>query len=212
MRIKKLKSGFEELTKEKSRIIAHSIGDGCVYKNKHDYIIKYEVIDKELLDSFEKDMLKVYGLSLTKGSNPSGKTGKLIPYVKLRSKLVYEDLLKYSTYFSKDWKIYSKILTSSKEIKREFLKSFFDDEGSIFEINNRPILRLYSINLEGLKQIQNMLLEFDIKVKEQAGYGLKRNVYALVIKDLELFYKEIGFNLERKQKKLRELIESNQIK
>ena len=105
MRIKKLKYGFEKLTKEKARIIAHSIGDGCVYKSNHDYNIKYEVVDCELLESFEQDMLKVYGLKLTKGFNPSGKTDRLIPYIRLRSKLVFEDLMRYATYLSKDWEM-----------------------------------------------------------------------------------------------------------
>ncbi len=44
MRIKKLKSGFEKLTKEKARLIGHLIGDGCVYKTGSDYNIKYEVM------------------------------------------------------------------------------------------------------------------------------------------------------------------------
>ena len=137
MRIKKLKSGFEKLTKEKARIIAHLIGDGCAFISNHDYNIKYEVSDTELLNSFERDVVKVYGLKLMKGSKPSGKTGKLIPFVRLRSKLVYVDLLKCtSSYFSKDWKIKKVLLNSSNRIKREFLKAFFDDEGSVFKQQN----------------------------------------------------------------------------
>ena len=199
MRIKKLKSGFEKLTKEKARLIAHLIGDGCAFISKHDYNMKYEVSDKESLESFENDMTQVYGLTLMKGSKPSGKTGKPIPFVRLRSKLAYEDLLKYASYFSRDWKIKRKLLNSSREIKREFLKAFIDDEGSIFKQQNKGILKLYSINLEGLKQIQKMLLEFNITGKIYSGYGLKRNVYAISIDDLKLFHKEIGFNLKRKQ-------------
>ena len=110
MKIKNLKNGFEKLTMAKSRIIAHLIGDGSVYQSNHDYNIKYEVKDLESLNSFEKDMLSVYGLKLTKGFKESGFTSKLVPFLRLRSKLAYEDLLKYSTYKSKDWKIKSKIL------------------------------------------------------------------------------------------------------
>ena len=205
MRIIKLKKGFEKLTKEKSRIIAHLIGDGCVFISKHDYNIKYEVIDAELLDSFENDMISVYGLKLRTYLNPSGKTEKLVPFVRLRSKLVYEDLLRYASYFSKDWRIKEELLNSSKEIKREFLRAIFDDEGSVFKQGNKGVIKLYSINLEGLKQIQTMLLGFNIKIKIYFGYGAKRNVYALLPTDLKLFYTEIGFNLKRKQDKLREL-------
>ena len=206
MRIKKLKTGFEKLSKDKARIIAHCIGDGCVYKSKHDYNIKYEVIDSELLDMFEKDMLKVYGLKLTKVHNPSGKTGKLVPYIRLRSKLVYEDLMNYATFTSQNWKIKGKVLNSDIEIKKEFLKALFDDEGSIFRVHNRVVLRVYSINLNGLKQIEKMLSEFDIFGKIYSGYGFRRNVYAIVIKDPKLFSEKIGFNLKRKQQKLKNFL------
>jgi len=205
------KKGYEKLTKEKARIIAHLIGDGCVFRSNHDYNAVYEVIDQELLDSFEKDMLKIYGLKLTKGFNPSGKIKSTTPFLRLRSKLVYEDLLRYApSYFSKEWKIGNELMLSPKEIKREFLRAFSDDEGSVIG-GAVKIVRLYSINLEGLKQIQKILLDFNIESKIVKGFGAKRNVYAVVIKDLHLFAKEIGFSLNRKKEKLDELVESKNL-
>ena len=206
MGIKKLKEGSEKLTKEKSRIIAHTIGDGCAYITRHNYNIKYEVSDIELLNSFERDMIEVYGLKLTHGFKASGKTGKLIPFVRLRSKLAYEDLLRYANYFSKDWKIKKLLLNSSKEIKREFIRAFSDDEGSVVKCKKSGVIRLYSINLNGLNQIKDLLSEFGIGGKISSGYGLKRNVFAIVIKDLDNFNKKVGFNLQRKQEKLNQLI------
>lgn len=201
MRTKILKKGFEILTSAKARIIAHLIGDGCVYKSNHDYNIKYEVKDLESLKSFEMDMTFVYGLKLTKGFKNSGKTGKPIPFIRLRSKLAYQDLLKYATYNSKDWEIKGKLASAAKSIKKEFLKALFDDEGSIIT-KGKGIIKLYSINCKGLIQVQKMLLEYGIKSKISSGYGLKRNVYAILIKDLSDFYRELGFNLKRKQDKL----------
>ena len=96
-------------------------------------------------------------------------------------------------------------MNSNKKKKKEFLRALFDDEGSIIKERNRGIIKLYSINSEGLGQIQNILLEFDISTKLYPGYGLKRNVYALIVRDLELFNKQIGFGLKRKQDKLNEL-------
>ena len=206
MRTKNLKNGFKKLTIAKARIIAHLIGDGSVYQSNHDYNIKYEVKDLESLNSFEKDMIHVYGLKLTKGFKESGFTGKLIPFVRLRSKLTYEDLINYATYKSKDWKIKSKILQSSKQVRKEFLRAFFDDEGSVTNEGKRSIIKLYSINFKGLKQMQKMLLDFGVSSNIIPGYGAKRNVYAVLIKDLVKFNKEIGFNLKRKQDKLRHLI------
>jgi len=202
---KNLKEDFEGLTIAKARIIAHLIGDGCAYKSNHDYNIKYEVKDLESLNSFEVDMIFVYGLKLTKGFKNSGITGLPIPFIRLRSKLAYGDLLKYATFNSKDWKIKGQLLNSSKEIKREFLKAFFDDEGSVINEHGKGIIKLYSINRRGLKQVRRLLLEFDIKSQLSYGYGAKRNVYALLIKELDSFYKEIGFNLKRKQNKLTSL-------
>ena len=99
MRIKKLKYGFQKLTKEKARIIAHLIGDGAHYITKHDYVLKYEVRDEESLRQFNDDIIKVYGLEPSWEWNTSGITGEPIKFVRLRSKLVYEDLLAYASYF-----------------------------------------------------------------------------------------------------------------
>jgi len=82
--------------------------------------------------------------------NPSGKTGNLIPYVRLRSKLSYQDISKYATYFSKNWEIKKPLLSAPKRIKREFLRAFFDDEGSVTKQGNKGIIKLYSINLSCL--------------------------------------------------------------
>lgn len=205
MRIKSLKKGFEKLTKEKARIIAHLIGDGTLYKTSHDYVLKYEVNDEELLIQFENDIKKVYGLNTTHYFNPSGFTKKPIKAVRLRSKLAYEDLLRYATYFSKDWKLKDEFLKSDKKIKREFIKALYDDEGSV---KSRYELALYSINKEGLLQIQIMLKEFEINSRISSGYGLKRNVYAIIISDFIKFNKEIGFNLKRKQEKLKNILKT----
>lgn len=47
-----------------------------------------------------------------------------------------------------------------------------------------------------------MLLDFKIESKIDSGFGSKRNVYGLVIKDIDSFRKKIGFNLKRKMDKL----------
>jgi len=93
MRIKNLQIGYENLTPAKARVIAHLIGDGCVYRSSEtNYVIKLEVTDPESLDQFETDLISVYGLKPTRGTNRSGKTGKPIPFVSLLSKRAYDDL------------------------------------------------------------------------------------------------------------------------
>lgn len=203
MRIKELKSGFKKLTKEKARIIAHLIGDGAHYITKHDYVLKYEVRDEESLDQFNDDIIQVYGLKPSWEWNTSGITGEPIKFVRLRAKLAFEDLVKYATYFSKDWELKPLLTNASKGIKREFLKALFDDEGSV---RSKYEIYLYSINNEGLLQIKDMLTEFKIDSKIKSGFGQRKNVYALIVNNLKLFHKEIGFNLKRKQDKLEGLI------
>ena len=174
-----------------------------MYKCRTDYNIKYEVIDDDLLIQFEKDLVDIYGLTPTKGLNPSGKTGRLIPYVRLRSKLAYEDLLSFCNFYSDKWVVPNQIIESSEEIKKEFLKALFDDEGSIIIGKKYFEIRLYSINFGGLKQVQNLIDEFGISSKIRSGYGSKRNVYGLAItKDREKFSSQIGFNSIRKHTKL----------
>ncbi len=203
MRLKIPKRGFEKLTIEKARIIAHLIGDGSHSISKHDYNIKYEVKDEESLQQFNDDLIKVYGLEPTWRTNPSGITGELIKVVRLRSKLAFEDLLNYSTYYSADWKLKPLILNASLKIKREFLRALFDDEGSV---RGKNCLSLYSTNMKGLLQIKKILKEFGIEPKLENGFGARRNVYALTIKNFKLFRDKIGFNLKRKQDKLESFI------
>lgn len=179
MRIKKLKKGFEKLTKAKARIIAHLIGDGAHYQTGHDYVLKYEVRDEESLKQFNDDLIEVYGLKPFWELNTSGKTGEPIKFVRLRSKLAFEDLLRYATYFSSDWILKSSLLSASKEIRLEFLMAFFDDEGSVVSSYQ---IRLYSINRQGLLQIKDMLEEFEVSSELKSGFGSKRNVFALVMK------------------------------
>jgi intein/homing endonuclease len=204
MKTKKPKPGFEALTEEKARIIAHLIGDGAHFKTNHDYVMKYEVKDEQSLAQFHKDIISVYGLEPTRYQHASGKTGKPIPSLRLRSKIAFDDLHRFATFFSKDWKIKQPVLDADTEIKRQFLKALFDDEGSV---KSKREVALYSINLDGLLQVKEMLQSFGISSKIGSGFGQNRNVHAILIRDLQTFAKKVGFGLERKQRRLQEVIE-----
>jgi len=192
------------MTPEKARIISRLMGDGALYLHKHDYTIKYEVKDEESLQSFAKDLKKVYGLEMWRWWNKSGKTGKKIPFVRARSKLAYEDLMRYGYYSSRSWRVPKAILKANKKIQAEFLRAFFSDEGSVVGYS----IRLYSINKTGLHGISKLLAGFGIDTFLRFGYGEKRNVYALIVskkKNVILFSKKIGFCLKRKNRKLKEM-------
>jgi len=201
--LKPIKNQLQDLTPAKARIIARLKGDGAIFRSGTNYIIKYEVKDREQLKSFENDIKEVFGLDMKWLKHRSGITGKLLDLVRLRSKLAFEDLSKFGKFRSENWNIPEEIFKSSAEVKKEFIKAMFDDEGTVI-IRDREI-RLYSINKKGLKQIAKLLIEYNIKPKLKAGYGEIRNVFALVIKGVEAlsnFTHNIGFGLERKQMKL----------
>ncbi len=165
-----------------------------------------EVKDKESLEQFEEDIIEVYGLKPSHGFHRSGKTGKPIPFVLLLSKRAYEDLLSYCSFNSRTWSVPNKIKRSNKSIKREFLRALFDDEGTVIKHSQkRAEVRFYSINHEGISQIQILLKEFNIESRIKEGYGSKRNVYGLIVLNTELFREKVGFNLKRKQLILEEV-------
>jgi len=208
MTLKKLKENSHELSPAKARIIARCIGDGAVYKNRNNYTIKYEVKDISLLKQFERDILAVYGLKVSWFKNYSGKTGELLNFVNLNSKLAYKDLHKYSSsYFSNKWTLPKQIKKANKTIIIEFLKALFDDEGSVINSKNKEI-RLYSINRKGLIQINTLLASLSIECKINGTYGSKKNVYAIIIRgeNIRKYALKIGFNSKEKQRKLINLV------
>ncbi len=207
MKIKNIKIQRNKLDKAKTRIIARLKGDGSISKSKSNYIIKYEVRDYDLLESFKKDIEKIYGLKMYSGFNPSGKTGKLIPFYAIRSIQIYNDLMRYGPFKSRTWIVPKEVYNSNKAIKKEFIKTFFDDEGTVI-LGKYPEVRLYSINLKGLYQIKNILKsDFCIESRISKGYGENRQVYGLIVRgdNLLKFNKQINFNCLRKKNKLNKI-------
>lgn len=104
------------------------MGDGCLTKR----YVRYCNMRQELLKEFERDMEAVYGkLHFIKGKVNSGTS-----FVQIQKKGVTLDLLKYHPNFKSGhlW-LPPQIKHGNVEIKRHFIRSFYDDEGS-------PALRL----------------------------------------------------------------------
>lgn len=119
----------------------------------------------------------------------------------VRSKRMYENLMKYGPYTSADWHVPEEIVKSADKIQREFLKAFFEDEGTVL----RREIRLYSINKKGLVEIQQLLKGFQIQSSIVKGFGERRNVFGLVIRKKEerqKFASSIGFLSAKKNNKM----------
>jgi intein-encoded DNA endonuclease-like protein len=112
--------------------------------------------------------------------------------------------MKHGPYSSRSWVIPTAILRSPDPMKKEFLRCFFDDEGSIFRLSKRKqcLVRGYSINKKGIMQIAEMLRILGVKSKIYGGFGMDRNVFGIEIPDVKLFRDKVGFLCERKKAKL----------
>ena len=117
MGTKEISKPHSELTVNKARLIARLMADGALYNNRTNYVLKYEVKDLESLHSFAKDVKAVYGMNVTWSQNLSGITGKPIPLVRLYSKRVFEDLMMYGKYFTKEWRVPLQVFKANKKIK-----------------------------------------------------------------------------------------------
>lgn len=169
---------FTEWDTELVRLVSHFLFDGeikyggCHYNNRN----------KALLRRVEQCMTKIYPREPKRYLNKF--TGvwrisyfnvSLSDYIKEKSK----QLLKYIRYYP-------------TEQKREFIRTFFDDEGCIDyrpEENNRRI-RGYQKNVEVLKIIKALLQDFDIKSRIQ----LPNEIVIVKQDNFTKFQKEIGFS------------------
>jgi DNA endonuclease len=195
------------LSKEKAYILGALCGDGFITTG---YRVGLGVTDKDFAEYFKYCLNEVFQIPVSVRLIPRRKTNfcsmsKVRHSVVLVSKLVALDLFSYASSFKTfEWKVPNAIQQASITIKASFLRGFADSEGSV---KNRPRNRelyLCSGNHFALKQIKNLLTNsFGIKA---AMSKRKNNVYILRTSDylsLNKFYKEIGFTIERKQKKLK---------
>ena len=119
---KKIPKKSKEWTKEKIRLIGHCQFDGSLVNMKGYKAVAYTNKSRFLINQFKQDMFKVYGLSPTDIRIKGDKIFN-IRYCCLAALLDLDFLLKNG--------IPEEIMTASKEEKLIFLKTFWDDEGSI---------------------------------------------------------------------------------
>jgi len=213
LRINEIKPQPKNLTIVKARLIARLKGDGSVFitgRRRTNYYVCYESNDENELNQFSSDIKEVYGLETKEELHRSGKNpNKMLKRVFIRSKLAFEDMQKYGPFYSDAWRVSKQIKRGNKAIQAEFLRTFSEDEGSVIVTRSQKEIRLYSTNRIGLEDLTKLLQNFEIKSSIRGGFGAKRNVYAIIIKEkpnILNFKRFIGFRSERKSRKLDELI------
>ena len=204
-------------TPEFARIHAHISGDGYIlqtrskrtekeqkdhpraniYRNR--YHVRYVNMDPVLVNQFIWDVKKLFNR-------------KVIAIRKYEydvcGKWIYDLIREHGAIKSCQWFIPSIILNASKEIKKEWLKAFFDDEAGV----GKSYISLKIINKNGIKQIQLLLKDFNIttsKCRERIPKNPRhQKTYEIRLRKSEtiLYNNYIGFDSPKKKEKLKKLI------
>lgn len=113
------------------------------------------------------------------------------------------------------------IINLKYNFQNSFLRGLFDSDGGIvgknlkhrnkakrwlhFYNNNKNLIRLIKLIFNERR------LKYSIKSRIHSGFGSKKIQYEIKIyslKDINYFYKNIGFSIPRKQKLLKQVVES----
>lgn len=205
-----------KITPAFARLHAHICGDGCMYAykghrlkselKKHPrnnlikmtYNIEYTNNCKDLLKETIKDFKDEFNKKATQFKTKN--------QIRIRGKWIYDLFKSLGAGKSKEWFISKEITSSSKEVKINWLRAFFDDEAHVSIIKKRIILNI--VNKKGLIQIQNLLKDLEIESSLKGPYRYKKyKSYHLSLYGdaIEKYTKIINFNEPNKQKTLMEL-------
>ncbi len=216
VKIKKhiLPKSSQNLTETKAHIFGVLCGDGCLHfnENRRCHQISLEVIDKNFALAFKHSLEDVYEIPLKIGLRKSKiKNWKDKFVVRLCSKEACLDLMRYGDFKTNTWKIPPTIQKANFKIKSAFLKGLFDSDSNVEKRERR--ITLTSINLNGLKQVQELLRDFSIRstILNQKVRGNRNKKYILRIQDRnsnEIFANHINFFIERKRMKLFDIVRS----
>lgn len=149
-----LKNNNIKLSEELVRIHAHLCGDGGLYRFKtseKDRINRANIVyfntNPKLINSFMKDMNKVFNVKMYYYEKAY--------MVRVSSIRIADFLSKLGKYGTRGWRIPTVIKNSSRRYKLEWIRAFCHDEGYLPP--DRNWIRIKSMNLNGLKDLMNML-------------------------------------------------------
>jgi len=202
----------KKLTEEKAYILGVLAGDGYFSygskRRKYPGTIGLSATDKEFVDEFAGCLRHVYGLEpsrFTKGKKAHNR--KLSHVAEIYSVEVAKDMFSYGVNFgSKSWMVPETIKEAPSEIKRSYLRGFFDSEGTVyFREDGDRYIAAFSTNLEGLKEIGKLLTDIEIE------YKISQEVWYYKIKiskrgNLRKFAELVGFTIKRKMQKLEQAL------
>ncbi|OYT52017.1 hypothetical protein B6U66_02885 [Candidatus Bathyarchaeota archaeon ex4484_135] len=187
---------------EEARIHAHVCGDGYLttYLEKRAlqvvkgrryrrlrvrYVVGYSNSELLLIREFVRDVKSAYGVKcrvLTRGKNFEAR---------LRSRRVFMRLRELGAGRSREWIVGEEILRADENVRREWLRAFFDDEARIAPDEGR--IRVKSVNLRGLRLVSLMLTSLEIQSRI-TGPNSDGTWYLVISRDDVIHYiKKVGF-------------------
>jgi hypothetical protein len=190
----------------KSVICGFLAGDGSVQIRKEKTFFHYQI------DFFPDDhlMLKTYQDAIFKIYNKTCSVRRRdnVFAVRLTSRIITEDILKYARFGVKEWTLPHKLF-SVKGAKEAWLKAFFSAEAYVTD----KIIRIQTINKEGMKEvscqlesigIQNNYYEYSPKNKNHSGVSI-----VIITKKAarKRFYDTIGFWHSKKTEALKKALD-----
>jgi intein-encoded DNA endonuclease-like protein len=198
-----------------SYILGVLAGDGCVSYNNfaRRYQLCLSVTDKEFMEKFKKSLFDFFKIKPTSEFKKSKIKNWNDQYAtRLCSREACEYINHIGNFGKYAWKVPGPIKNSPKKIKCAFIRGFFDSEGNIEKKSKR--ISATSVNLNGLKEISNLLKDIGIRntiISEKIPRENRFTKHVVRIQDrksIELFNKNIGFTIKRKQNILDECIKS----
>lgn len=206
------------LTPELVRIHAHACGDGWLYgrvrkrsqwdiqkynrniKFCKEWNIGYSNKESQLLNEFKNDIRKLLPKSFIEEREDE---------IRVRSKILFNDLKSLGANSSRLWVISNKIFNLAKENKINWIRSFFDDESTIEKSNDHNRIRIKLVNLKGLNQVKVLLNS--LKLKSSLTGPNCDNTWYLTISGIENivdFYKIIKLKHPSKRRKIEKIIKA----
>ncbi len=199
---------------ELAYIVGAYFGDASATAGRnYRYKVKLKVVDREFAEAFRK-ALKGIGLNPRVGfENDRTRTGRW--YVEATSKGLFRFLTGPK----------ERLFDVAKAYPREFLRGFFDSEGTVVFNKKSRTLHVSASNydLEVLTLCEELLKKLDIDSRiylhRRKGtpvnirgkmYRYNSDLYRITIQrraSIFNFYKEIGFSIQRKQLKLEGALE-----
>lgn len=187
-----------KFTPSLARIHAHVCGDGNLFKkrekdsygymgcykpNRYRYRfgVEYTNMNQLLIKEFMRDSELTFGLKPYYRQN----------CVRVKSRDVWLLMKELGAGKSREWFISPKIMNASKEIRKNWIHAFFDDE-ACFNAGGR--IRVRSVNRKGLTQLMKMLKAFTpCHITPKKDYYPDRSVYLNINKnDAEEYFSKVG--------------------